>query len=116
MVAEGWSTLPPVRGVVANDDTPGFESLVVIDGTEAGPYPWVRGDLVFTPDGGRLAYLATAPDERFLDAGEIPADPANPAAGGRLVFDKPTGQTAVSPGLAKQPVKMLVVEEQIGAE
>jgi Tol biopolymer transport system component len=114
--ADGVSTLPPVRGVAVNDDTPAFESVVVVDGTEAEPYPWVRGDLVFTPDGGRLAYLATASDERFLDAGEIPADPANPAAGGRLVFDKPKGQTAFSPGMVKQPVKVLVVEEQIGAE
>jgi hypothetical protein len=95
---------------------------VVVDGTEAGPYPWVRGDLLFTPDSGRVAYVAAAADDRFADAGEIPADPTNPSAGGRLVFDKapravvPTAFRYNQPDPTKRPVKILVVEEQIGTE
>jgi len=96
-------------------DVAAFECFAVVDGVEAAPYPWVRGDLLFTPDGRRLAYLAAAPDERFADAGEIPADPTNPAAGGRLIFEKVRGQR-LSPGMVTKPVKLLVVEEQIGAE
>jgi Tol biopolymer transport system component len=97
-------------------DVTGFESLVVVDGTDAGPYPWVRGDLVFTPDGLRLAYMAAAPDDRFQDAGEIPADPANPSFGGRLVFDKTAQTFGVAPDVPTRPVRLLVVEEQIRVE
>jgi hypothetical protein len=107
----------------AAGDVTGFESLAVVDGAEAGPYPWLRGDLVFTPDGLRLAYMAAAADERFLDAGEIPADPANPSLGGRLVFDKvpqafPTGRPPwqPQPDVPTRPVKMLIVEEQMRVE
>lgn len=97
-------------------DGASYESFAVVDGAEAAPYPWVRGDLRFTPDGTRLAYLAAAPDERFLEAGEIPADPANPAAGGRLVFEKPRGDAARIPGKVMRPIKLLLVEERVELE
>jgi roadblock/LC7 domain-containing protein len=111
-----------VAPAVPAGEVVGFESVVVVDGTEAGPYPWVRGDLLFTPDSGRVAYVAAAADDRFADAGEIPADPTNPSAGGRLVFDKapravvPTAFRYNQPDPTKRPVKILVVEEQIGTE
>ena len=118
--------VPATRAGIALPAPPsevvGFESVVVVDGTEAGPYPWVRGDLLFTPDGSRVAYVAAAADDRFADAGEIPADPANPSAGGRLVFDKvpralvPTGFRSNQPDPANRPLRLLVVEEQIGTE
>ena len=79
-------------------------------------YPWLRGDLIFTPDGMRLAYLAAAPDDRFQDAGEIPADPANPSLGGRLVFDNAPVSFATPPDVPSRPVKLLIVEEQIRVE
>lgn len=115
-VAERRRAEAPLPGAA---QSAGFESVAVVDGTEAGPYPWLRGDLLFTPDGTRLAYLAAAPDDRFTDAGEIPADPTNPAAGGRLVFEKARtgpGSFPKPPGAADRPVKLLVVEEQIGVE
>ena len=109
--AAAQANVPPP----APRDIASFESFAVVDGTEAGPYPWVRGDLRFTPDGGRLAYLAAAPDPRFADAGDIPTDPAIPAAGGRLVFERSSEQPT-APALINRPVKMLIVEEQLAAE
>ena len=108
--AGGASPEPPGGGVAS------YECFAVVDGVEAPPYPWVRGDLRFSLDGSRLAYVAAAPDDRFLDAGEIPADPGNPAAGSRLVFETPKGDHSYSPGRVKLPVKLLMVEEQVELE
>lgn len=105
---------PPARN--SRDDVSAFESFAVVDGAEAGPYPWVRGDLQFTPDARRVAYLAAAADPRFTEAGELPADPTNPAAGARLVFERAPGHRALSAEQVKHPVKLLVVEETIAAE
>ena len=100
--------------------TPGDDGTLSLHhwfcGQQRPDTPWVRGDLRFSLDGSRLAYVAAAPDDRFLDAGEIPADPGNPAAGSRLVFETPKGDRSYSPGRVKLPVKLLMVEEQVELE
>ena len=85
---------------------------MVVDRAEVGAYPWVRGDLRFTPDGRRVAYIAAGQDERFLEAGDAMVESG---AGGRLVFQR-RRTPSVTPDKLKQPVKLLRVEEEIGAE
>ena len=93
----------------------GFESVLVVDGAESQtPYPWIRGDILFGIDGRRVAYMASAPDERFADVGLLPRAPGDSAAGARIVFQKSPGASVwLEQGQVKQPVKLLIVEEDV---
>jgi len=94
----------------------GFESLLVVDGAEAGAFPWVRGDPVFALDGRRVAYLAAAPDPRFAEAGLVPQQAGVGAAGQRLVFHRSPDMRRLPDHVATTPVKLLVVEEDLIVE
>jgi Tol biopolymer transport system component len=76
------------------DDTQVVEEnpprVVVLDGREGPPYPWVEG-LVFSPDSRHLAYVAHRDDSQFvvMDGREGPA--YDFVAPGRPIFS-PDGQ------------------------
>jgi hypothetical protein len=103
-------------------DRVGFESVLVVDGAEsAGAFPWIRGDVMFTADGRRVAYLAAAADPRFADAALVPRLPGDPTAGARMVFHGPPtdSRRVLQPGgqaAMAAPIKLLIVEEDVEVE
>lgn len=101
----------------------GWESFVVLDGVAGPPHPWVRGRLAVGVGGHHVLFMATARDDRFADADELPWDVGDPAAGGRLLLEPELTEPPQTDAEWREreaaddkPIRIILVEERIDSE